>query len=533
MIKHSLIGIILCLSAICVFEISLQPAFAVVVPDPPSLASLQRGGATQNDLIWTAPTNNGGAQILGYYITRSIDGGATWIEEPFSSTPQSYWKFDGSSTITDYGSYGNSLTYGGGGSPIYTNPTVSGSVQMVNSYIKLDGTHYLTNSDSRYNIAATGQQFSISFWMQASSADIGTNNVALITKVHSGAFIGQGWSVWIGGWGTGSSLATLNFNLMDFSGHYIRAYGYPSILDNGPHHIVVTYSGSGSPSGITIYVDNAVLSTYFNSDTVSGTTSVSDPLTVGAIATTNSNGLKGALDDIRVFTGSALTQQQVTDIYSVKTRMEMRAAPNVVWPAGSAANPNAFAFSDTNAIAGASSCYKVFAVNSAGQSTGSTQLCTAGNVPPDSPTGLTITNAPGGGETLTWNAPTNTGTSPLAGYYIVRIPATGGGATEQPFSSSPTSYWKFDGTISGLKDYGSLANDLSKGGTGTLSYGVLGAPAPSLGGALSLDSNTWLTVPTGVDYNFDIKDPFSVSFWMQASSADIGTGNWPIITKVQ
>jgi len=523
-----------CFLTVIAFGTILQSASAITVPDAPTSLTVEQKGATRNDLSWQFTGNTGGSPVIGYYATRSTDGGTTFVEEPFTSTPQSYWKFDGSTTITDYGSYGNALTYGPSGSPSYMTTSTTGASSMIGPYITLDGSHYLTNSDSRYNIAATGQQFSISFWIQANSEVIGTSNVALITKVSSGAFIGPGWSVWMGGWGAGSTLATLNFNIMDSAGHYIRAYGYPHILDNIPHHVVVTYSGSGTSSGISIYVDKALLATYLNPDTISATTLVSDPLTIGAISTTNTNGLNGALDDIRIFTSVSLNQQQVTDLYSVKASMEQSNVP-VVSPASAVANPNTFTFSDNNAIPGAASCYKVFAVNSVGQGAGSTQKCISGNVPPNPPISLAVTNS-NGINTLTWVASTNTGTSPLVGYYITRMAASGT-ATEQPFTSTPLSYWKFDGTISGLKDYGSLSNDLTKQGSGVLSYGTLGLPlnlegTPSLGNALSLDGNTWLTVPTGDSYSFDNTTPFSVSFWMQANSADIGTNNWPIISKV-
>ena len=48
------------------------------LPQPPTGLTANAISSSQIDLIWSAPTDNGGSQITGYKIERSMDDGSTW-----------------------------------------------------------------------------------------------------------------------------------------------------------------------------------------------------------------------------------------------------------------------------------------------------------------------------------------------------------------------------------------------------------------------------------------------------------------------
>ena len=57
---------------------SAQFNVTATIPSAPTNLSATAVSPSQINLIWTAPTNNGGSAITGYKIERSTDGGTTW-----------------------------------------------------------------------------------------------------------------------------------------------------------------------------------------------------------------------------------------------------------------------------------------------------------------------------------------------------------------------------------------------------------------------------------------------------------------------
>src|SRR3989449_458431 len=57
---------------------SAQFNVPATIPSAPTNLSATAVSPSQINLIWTAPTNNGGSAITGYKIERSTDGGTTW-----------------------------------------------------------------------------------------------------------------------------------------------------------------------------------------------------------------------------------------------------------------------------------------------------------------------------------------------------------------------------------------------------------------------------------------------------------------------
>ncbi|MDE1813987.1 MAG: fibronectin type III domain-containing protein [Thaumarchaeota archaeon] len=65
-----------------------SPDGSPMIPSPPTSLTASVISSTEIDLSWTAPSNPGGTQSLGYEIGRSTDGGSTWSTSviPISST---------------------------------------------------------------------------------------------------------------------------------------------------------------------------------------------------------------------------------------------------------------------------------------------------------------------------------------------------------------------------------------------------------------------------------------------------------------
>jgi len=87
-------------------------------------------------------------------------------------------------------------------------------------------------------------------------------------------------------------------------GNFIRLTTDNAISTGQWHHVLVTYDGSGTPAGITIYIDGIVAAaTTSTGGTYARMSNSAEPLLVGAAFTTQSfkRYLDGMVDDIRVF----------------------------------------------------------------------------------------------------------------------------------------------------------------------------------------------------------------------------------------
>jgi hypothetical protein len=487
------------------------------VPNAPTIANLQYNPPSVTMLL--RPTGQGSLTqacpaFQSYYVTRSV-GTGPFIEQPFIPNLVAYWKFDGQITgLKNYGSFASSDLNTGG--TFNTANDFDSSTGQIATAAKFRGTSWLTvQTQSPYNF---GSSFSVSLWIKGNQISPQYSSVGLITKVNGGSFTGQGWAVWLQGY-TGTR-GIIYFNIDSSDSSKAMVGNLANILDGQWHHIVVTYDSSvGGAAGMKIYVAGDSSGTYQVYNNLSGSTSNSNPVTIGAVSTTNSNAFTGEMDDMRIY-NAPLSQTQVILLRDLSL-------------AGAfSASGDASTFTDPSPGAGAQNCYVAFAENvTMGQGPGSSQVCTpTTSGPPGPPTDLTSSS-----NQLSWTAPSDNGGSSITGYYVTASKDINSGFVEYPFTSSPISYWKFDGPITGLADFGNLANDVRLGG-GSLTYDTVNG---KIAGALNLDGNSWLTVPNSFNYNFVNPNaaspvcgtPFSISFFMKGNQISPQYSSVGLISK--
>lgn len=140
--------------------------------------------------------------------------------------------------------------------------------------------------------------FSIECWLKTS-----TGSTAIISKMYLTPSI-RGWAIF----NTGAGKIGFRFTNTSPTNR-IFVTGDTTITDNTWHHVVVTYDGSSSASGVTIYVDNDVESLTIGADTLTATTQGSAKCVLSSYDGT-ANFFIGNLDEV-VFYDQELTSEEV------------------------------------------------------------------------------------------------------------------------------------------------------------------------------------------------------------------------------
>jgi hypothetical protein len=131
----------------------------------------------------------------------------------------------------------------------------------------------------------------------------GTGNSAAIISMMNGSESYQGYDIWVEGGNAGMHLINA------WSGDALKVVSNGQVSDGQWHHIVVTYDGSKSPSGVHIYVDGVDRAlSISNNNLVSNDTTPVTPFRIGS----RSNGatgagmqenISGAIDEVRFYDG--------------------------------------------------------------------------------------------------------------------------------------------------------------------------------------------------------------------------------------
>ena len=177
--------------------------------------------------------------------------------------------------------------------------------------IQLDGVDdYVTMGNvSNLNFQRT-DAFSISTWVKRGTFEA---SQFLFSKMNSTGNL-RGYIFYIG-----SDSDTPIFLLRrdtSFTSQRLLVVGSTTILDNNWHHLVVTYDGSSTASGVKIYVDGISDTTTFTG-AISDSIITSAPVNIGA--RNNSNYFNDfSCDEVSVF-NSELSQSDVTSIYNFTT----------------------------------------------------------------------------------------------------------------------------------------------------------------------------------------------------------------------
>ena len=214
--------------------------------------------------------------------------------------PSSYYTFD------DIDIAGNLIfdRIGGSNTAIETNVATGGASTVMHGEVfvfdsSLPATvNYFTDNFSYQR----SDKFSISFWISTSQ-----DGDYIMGNLSAG---GAGWFAEIQG-------NVIKFSLSDDAGATASADSTATITNGSWHHVVVTYSGNSSGSGIKIYVNGVDVT-----DTQAGT--LADISTNGSFIIGNDSGtsptvgkyLDGSLDDIALWSSTELTLTQVALIYN-------------------------------------------------------------------------------------------------------------------------------------------------------------------------------------------------------------------------
>ena len=226
---------------------------------------------------------------------RHAGGGAT---NGLLTGLESYWKLDeASGTIAD--SHGSVDSIGTYGTPTYGETGVLGDC----IYVDDDGFYFGDNYDFNYN-----DTLSISMWVKpdgTSSRDL----YAILSKLdESGTY--QGWEVEVR-----DSTWKLRFFLRNSSTSRLQMQTVTTLTDGAWNHVVITYSGSGTPSGVNIYINGVSSSLTTEHDTLgTASSSTSATLKLGRRAGSN-QGFKGWIDEVGIWSRE-LSSTDVTNLYN-------------------------------------------------------------------------------------------------------------------------------------------------------------------------------------------------------------------------
>jgi hypothetical protein len=187
------------------------------------------------------------------------------------------------------------------------NPSwVSGKL---NSALQFNGLNqYVDFGNSTGNFERT-QAFSVELWFKTSAT--GTGQI-IISKIQpTGDF--RGWEIFYDGTATNN----IYFDLINqvSPSNMLRVYCSPSVVaNNNWHHLVVTYDGTSSPTGVKFYFDGVLKSTGTTTNTLTATILTSTTLQLDG-RNSGATGLVGTIDEAVIYTG-VLSSDQVTARYN-------------------------------------------------------------------------------------------------------------------------------------------------------------------------------------------------------------------------
>ena len=202
------------------------------------------------------------AAIFGFKIAFSTDAHA----QSFPEGMVSYWKFDeGNGTIA-------SDSVGTNGGSIYGGTWIE---SIVGSALFFDGVNdYVTvANETNFDFERTSS-LTIEAWIQTPSGNHGT---VILSKQHATPdYRGYGFDV-IG------TPSVIRFSLLSdwAAGNYIQIKGSTVLSDGQWHHVVATYNGNSSASGVKLYVDGNLETKTVINDSLSSTILNDKPLRLG------------------------------------------------------------------------------------------------------------------------------------------------------------------------------------------------------------------------------------------------------------
>ena len=211
-------------------------------------------------------------------------------------------------------------------------PNEENSNKSDNYGLTFDGTEYIDCGDSdvlSFGDSINDSPFSISAWINMDNA----SNFRIVSKYDAPNYEYQ--------FDVGSS-NKLQFYIFDGSNY--RGVGYDTALNTGEwYHVIATYDGSGSSSGMTLYLNGlAVNDTTFSNGSYTAMHNTSATVKIGRIASSYAD---GKISEVAVF-DYALSSTQISTLYGSSSLgagnpMALKPQPVAFYPLGdnSASNP--------------------------------------------------------------------------------------------------------------------------------------------------------------------------------------------------
>lgn len=308
---------------------------AVTTPDPPKLTN-GTVGAFVITLDWSIPAHNGGTDTISYNIKRSADG-STYTSLT-NQTGVSYT--DSSPLIQTYGYYRIYSNDTNGQSPGYAFPLNQTITPYVRTHIPFDGIAtnqglkadtptmtggtYITGHNGQ-GINFTGTDYatfpnesnydwdrttpmSYSFWVKYSST-LNVNKVILSKGDDPLGHGSNGTAIWTDG-------GNLNFEMDGITGaEALRVRkADASVGDNTWHHVIITYDGSSSTSGVRYYYDGIESTPTSNVNTLASSILNNKSVILGD-SSGHTRKFGGGIDDFRIFYNYKLSASEAQQIY--------------------------------------------------------------------------------------------------------------------------------------------------------------------------------------------------------------------------
>ncbi len=408
-----------------------------VAPDAPTGLSATAMGGNEIHLSWTAPSENGGAEIIGYRIETSRYANFNWseLEDDTGNDETTYEHTNLSPGSTRF--YRVSAINSAGTS-VVSNTVSATTLSLPGAPTNLTAT---ASGSTRINLS----------WRAPSD-----NGGAAITGYRIETWIGSSWTTVQENTGSTTPSYTVR-NLRPSTSRYYRVFTITSV-GTGPRSLSVLGT-TGVPGDGTATAPDAPTGL---SAQASGRTTINLSWT--------------APDD----GGSTITGFRIevsTD--GGKTFKELVASQTLM------------TFTHRGLSAGTMCYYRVFAINSEGRSSPSTPAsATTPAREPDAPTGLTARASGSTTINLSWTAPDNGGAA-IRGYLIEE--STDGGSTfsELVASHSTTTYSHTGLDPSTTRHY--QVSAINSVGTGSPSTAASATTGPATPTATAPDAPTGLT----------------------------------------
>ena len=213
---------------------------------------------------------------------------------------ESYYKLDeASGTIAD--SHGSNDSVSVNGSPTY------GATGVINDCMSFDGTDDDISFGDVLDFERT-DPFSVSMWV---NFDADSSYEILISKIYHSASPLRGWEIQR----DGSGKIIFQF-ISTWPTNAIDVISTTATIDaaDGWTHLLMTYDGSSSASGVTIYLDGSSIALTTNKDTLSATTINTDSLLIGTRENLSGFFFGGDMDEVGIWSRE-LTALEVLNLY--------------------------------------------------------------------------------------------------------------------------------------------------------------------------------------------------------------------------